>query len=350
MSHINKTQRHQIFRDVLKGVSRSFYLTLRVLPAAVREPIGLAYLLARAADTLADTTVLPQAQRLHYLHCFKSYISNPDAAGGCDNIQTALRDDQANQDEARLLELLPQLFVLFASQSEQDKTLIRQVVTTLTDGMVFDLNTFPAEESGEVKALQREGDLEHYTYMVAGCVGEFWTAISMAHVNALAHWDKQKLVGQGIRFGKGLQLTNILRDLPRDLRIGRCYLPQAWLDEHGLCVEDLFDASNSAKARPLLLKGIVSAMQHFEAAEQYVLAIPPYCIRLRLAALWPMMIGLATLEKIAINASWLDVNSIIKVNRRWVYKMMLKSLLMVCSNNGVRSMLGTIRARAASAA
>ena len=40
--------------DLLRGVSRSFYLSLRILPAALREPIGLAYLLARAADTVAD--------------------------------------------------------------------------------------------------------------------------------------------------------------------------------------------------------------------------------------------------------------------------------------------------------
>ena len=52
MSGINKAERQQLFRDILKGVSRSFYLTLRVLPAELREPIVLAYLLARAADTL----------------------------------------------------------------------------------------------------------------------------------------------------------------------------------------------------------------------------------------------------------------------------------------------------------
>ena len=33
--------------ELLKQTSRSFYLTLRVLPAAVRPQIGLAYLLAR---------------------------------------------------------------------------------------------------------------------------------------------------------------------------------------------------------------------------------------------------------------------------------------------------------------
>ena len=38
---------------VLKRVSRSFYLSLRILPRSLRTPIGLAYLFARAADTIA---------------------------------------------------------------------------------------------------------------------------------------------------------------------------------------------------------------------------------------------------------------------------------------------------------
>lgn len=336
MSQINQAERQQLFTDILKGVSRSFYLTLRILPDSVREPIGLAYLLARAADTLADTTVLPQDKRLHHLHCFKSYISNPNAAGACESIQAALQGTLDNQDETQLLELLPQLFALFASQPEPDKSLIRQVVSTLTDGMVFDLQTFPPEESGEIKTLQQEVELDQYTYMVAGCVGEFWTEISVAHIDALSNWDKQKLTGLGVQFGKGLQMTNILRDLPRDLRIGRCYLPQAWLDQHQLSVEQLLDKSNSSKAKPLLQQGVATARQHFEAAEQYVLAIPRRCIRMRLAALWPLMIGLATLEKLSASNSWLDKETTIKVERRWVYRMMLKSLIMVSSNGALR--------------
>ena len=45
--------------SLLKSVSRSFYLTLRVLPTGMRDPVGLAYLLARAADTIADTSLIP---------------------------------------------------------------------------------------------------------------------------------------------------------------------------------------------------------------------------------------------------------------------------------------------------
>lgn len=345
MSHIDKTERRRLFRDILKGVSRSFYLTLRVLPGSVREPIGLAYLLARAADTLADTTVLPQNQRLHYLHCFKDYISNPAAAGRCEEIRCVLQDTLANPDEVRLLARLPQLFALFAAQPEPDRKLIRQVITMLTEGMVFDLNTFASEESGEIRALQQQSELDRYTYLVAGCVGEFWTAMSMAHVPALAHWNRETLTEQGVRFGKGLQLINILRDLPRDLRIGRCYLPQAWLDQRQLGMAQLLEPAISLQAKPLLDQGIALALQYFEAAEHYVLAIPRRCLRLRLAALWPLMIGLATLERLSLSEHWLDVNTTIKVERRRIYAMMLESLLLVVSNTALQRWIISTRKR-----
>ena len=326
-----------LFQDVLKGVSRSFYLTLRILPLAVREPIALAYLLARAADTLADTTVLPSEQRLLQLHRFKALVAQPDRAGDCSDIQSALQGQLDNQDEQRLLALLPKLFELLALQTQQDQALIRQVVAILTDGMVFDLDSFPAEESGEILALQRQDELDRYTYLVAGCVGEFWTQVSMAHVTALSHWDSNRLTELGVAYGQGLQMTNILRDLPRDLRIGRCYLPQAWLEQHQLSIELLLDKSNSELARPLLQQGIGLALQQFEAAQDYVLAIPRHCIRLRLAALWPLLIGLGTLAKLSASNHWLDVDATIKVDRNWVYKMMLKSLFMVGSNSLLRS-------------
>src|SRR5262245_30415055 len=59
---------------LLKATSRSFYLTLRVLPGAIRPQIGLAYLLARTTDTIADTEILPVEQRLAALQKLRARI------------------------------------------------------------------------------------------------------------------------------------------------------------------------------------------------------------------------------------------------------------------------------------
>ncbi len=335
----------QQLNELLRGVSRSFYLTLRVLPASIRRQIGLAYLLARAADTLADSTILPPQQRLAALQLFQQQLGGAINAVALAEIDAQLLGKLKNLDEALLLQQLPQIFALLEQQSTADRGRIENVVTTLTGGMIYDLTTFPLEESGEVRALQRWEDLDDYTYRVAGCVGEFWTEISIAHLPPLRRWDRQHYAQLGICFGKGLQLTNILRDLPRDLRLGRCYLPQQWLQPYGLSVAMLQDAANNAAAQPLLHAGIEQARSHFAAATEYVTAIPRRCIRLRLAALWPLLIGLATLSKLAATTQWLDVNQVVKVERRWVYRMMLLSLFAVASNTLIRRWAGRLEGR-----
>src|SRR2546427_7730419 len=64
----------QLLTSLLKEVSRSFYLTLRVLPGKIRPQIGLAYLLARTTDTIADTELVPLEQRLQAMAVFRERI------------------------------------------------------------------------------------------------------------------------------------------------------------------------------------------------------------------------------------------------------------------------------------
>ena len=61
---------------LLKGVSRSFYLSVRFLPRRIRMAIALGYLLARASDTIADTNQLPPAERIEFLKRFLGSVSN----------------------------------------------------------------------------------------------------------------------------------------------------------------------------------------------------------------------------------------------------------------------------------
>jgi farnesyl-diphosphate farnesyltransferase len=140
-------------------------------------------------------------------------------------------------------------------------------------------------------------------------------------------------------------MTNVLRDVPKDLRLGRCYFPQDQLEALGITPESLLDPRTANTARPLLVDGIRIAMDHFEAAEEYVLSIPRRYIRLRLAALWPVLIGLATLAELARNDDWLDPNQPSKVTRSWVYGMMARSLPAAPSNSLLRSWIGRLRRR-----
>jgi len=322
----------ELLGPLLRDVSRSFYLTLRVLPAALRVPVGLAYLLARAADTIADTQLLPPRRRLELLLAFRAQVHGPADDQQLHEIELALTEHQKDSSERLLLQALVPAVRLLNRLWEADRAEVRAVVTTLTQGMEMDLTTFPLETSGEVAALRNLEELERYIYLVAGCVGEFWTRITMAHTPALRGWDAGAMCACGVRFGKALQLTNVLRDCPRDLRIGRCYFPRDLLAKAGLRPEDLLKAENSARARPILCKLLLVALDHYREALRYTLAIPRRCVRLRLACLWPMLIGLPTLGQLARKPVWLEVERPVRVAQAFVNRMLVLSVPGVLSN------------------
>ena len=83
-------------------------------------------------------------------------------------------------------------------------------------------------------------------------------------------------------------------------------VPRALLQRFNLSPEDLRDPTQRRRARPVLdeLRGL--ALAHIDAAFPYVMAVPRREPRLRLAALWPLWIGLATLEKLAAADDPLD--------------------------------------------
>jgi farnesyl-diphosphate farnesyltransferase len=103
----------------------------------------------------------------------------------------------------------------------------------------MDLHHFPEETAVIVRALPDLPTLDLYTYYVAGVVGEFWTKLHIAHLPALRHCNSDALCRLGINFGKGLQLTNILKDLAKDFHHGRCYLPQEQLARLHVHVNEL---------------------------------------------------------------------------------------------------------------
>ena len=153
LPQVSSSQQRQLLNDLLKGISRSFYLTIRVLPASMRRPVGLAYLLARAADTIVDTKLVAPERRLELLLSFKQQVAGPADRERLERIGRGLSENQSITHERDLLNKLPVAFSLLESTPEPDLSLIRRVLTTLTQGMEADLKAFPLEGPTPVAAL-----------------------------------------------------------------------------------------------------------------------------------------------------------------------------------------------------
>ncbi|PTB18102.1 farnesyl-diphosphate farnesyltransferase [Trinickia symbiotica] len=334
---MRNSDRAFLLGPLLKGVSRSFYLTLRVLPKGMREPVGLAYLLARAADTIADTSLIEPAQRLALLHELREQVNGASDDGAfARRLAGEVAARQTQSDEKVLLESLEPALHILAQLKESDREAVRGVVMTLTSGMEFDLRTFPDERSGCLAALAEPAELDRYTYLVAGCVGEFWTKMTYAYAPRSLAGDPALAIERGVRFGKALQLTNVLRDCAKDLRIGRCYLPTTMLSRYAITPEDLKLPGACARARPLMLELVGVALEHYRAALDYTFAISAWSIRLRLACLWPIFIGLETLQLLVNNENWLDPAKPSKVPRARVYEIMARSMATVAWTRALR--------------
>ena len=228
--------------------------------------------------------------------------------------------------ERKLLERAEEAVAAMPRFNEADQQRIREVLNTITSGQQLDLKRFVGASEKNIIALKDEAELDDYTYRVAGCVGEFWTRMCRAYEFPRAKLDEKALLAQSVRFGKGLQLVNILRDVPADLRNGRCYLPGDQLSAAGLTPADLLEVKNEARFHPVYDKYATLAGEHLAAGWEYTNSLPRRCIRVRLACAWPVLIGIRTL-KLLRGGRVLDPDERIKVSRSEVKNLLARSVI-----------------------
>ena len=308
----------------MRQVSRSFHLSLKFLPGAVREPISLAYLLARTSDTIADTNWLPLEDRLDALELFARRV----AGSGPSPIDFShLSANQGDPAERVLLQRTGDSLALLGELRESDRQLVRQVLATIVSGQELDLKRFANASESQIVGLSSAGALEDYTYRVAGCVGEFWTRICFADLAPRCDLDEPGMIGLGVSYGKGLQLVNILRDLPRDLRQGRCYLPANQLASAGLTPAKLLNPVNEATLRPVYDAWLDQAQRHLRDGWAYTNHYPRSLARVRISCALPVLIGLRTLRLLRTGPV-LDPDHCIKIPRWAVRNLVLQTFLL----------------------
>lgn len=299
----------------------------------MQYPVGLAYLLARIADTIVDDRFNNNKSKLERLLELRVQINK--TGDSKDTKIMTFRTGEKNESvkENQIIEKLPLVLKAIDDLEKNDAIEVINLVDTITSGMELELSTFFEHQTDEnIIAIPTMQDQEKYIYLVAGCVGEFWTNMTIRHTSSLSRHDTDYMRTLGVNFGKALQLTNIIRDVPTDIRSGRCYIPASELSNYGLSPKDLLADKTNKRTQLLLYANIHRVLTYYIDAQSYVLALPRSNIRLRLAAIWPLTFGLATLSKISTGSNWLNPTISSKIHRLSIYKMILISMLTVQSN------------------
>ncbi|MBN8421294.1 MAG: squalene/phytoene synthase family protein [Verrucomicrobia bacterium] len=282
--------------QLLASVSRSFYLTLKALPKELREPISLAYLLARTADTIADTALVSAAVRLDCLERYRALVrGDGDAQSLANTLLTQFCTQQSDDAERRLMEKFADGIAWLRTMQPVPLAAIQSVLEHIIDGQMLDIRRFPAD--GRLRSLASAEELDQYAWLVAGCVGEFWTQLCATELPGSLDPSVTTTQMQewGARMGKGLQLINILRDIGEDTRDGRCYLP---------CQPEDIQTEWSL--------WLETCTEHLECGLRYVQHVIHG--KLRYATALPLLLGIQTVAKMR-STPWEKIQQGVKISR-----------------------------------
>jgi farnesyl-diphosphate farnesyltransferase len=317
---------------LLPRVSRTFALNIRILPGELRPAITTAYLLFRLADTIEDAPGLEPADRTELFDAFLDRLEGGAPLRLPEETALRLREGIPPGENA-LLASAERVFGAFGSLPERTRAIVTSHVAETAQGM--DRFARDRTERGLFR-LQTWKDLDEYCYYVAGTIGIMLTRLFAEHLPRVADTDTKKLTALATSFGRGLQLTNILKGVGPDRNEGRVYLPAEALARHGGSPEQLLEPWNRGAVLAVASEIVPRALQDLEDALRYTTLLPRREPRVRLFCLWPLFTAVRTLALIANGGDFVDPRRQPRISRGALYREMALSVGQVFSNATLR--------------
>jgi len=314
-------------KRILKDVSRTLYLSINILPEPLKTSMALGYLVARTMDTVVDCPEIEPGAKREMLTLLRGLENPANALALAGRIKQAARH-VPNQKEKALLAKFEKIAGLYASFPEQELVQLKALVNGVACGMEMDLEIF----GPSLAALSTDAQLERYCAFIGGEPGVFWARLYRETIrrNNINFGRSLSETDAGL-IGSALQITNILKDMSADLRIGRCYLPQSDLDRAGLKAAELLKPETMAALRPVINKWILWAVTRLDRSEKFLSSIPKTEMALRAAFIWPVYWSMDTLQAVA-KANLLEPSDRPKIRRSCVYSTIASTPVQLLSN------------------
>jgi farnesyl-diphosphate farnesyltransferase len=295
---------------LLDRVSRTFALTIPQLPPPLRVTVGNAYLLCRIIDTIEDEPTLRPEHKRQLSERFTAVV-----AGDADPVAFAARlgsclSDRTPHGERVLVEATPQVVALMHGFGAVQRAAIERCVRIMANGM----SEF--QERRPTQGLADLAEMERYCYVVAGVVGEMLTDLFCDHCPEIAPRAPQLRL-LAVRFGQGLQMTNILKDIWDDCSRSVCWLPRTVFARHGVDLAMLSPNVHRLEMAAGVEELVAVAHAQLAAALEFVLMIPPRERGIRIFCLWAIGMALLTLRRIRAHPGFRDGREV-KISRHSV--------------------------------
>ena len=307
--------------EMLEGVSRTFALTIPQLPPGLCRVVSNAYLLCRIVDTIEDEPGLSGARKNHFCQQFLRTLDGAKSAEPFSRQLCASLSSRTSPAEHELIRNVPRVLRITRSFSGPQREALQRCVRTMAKGMAqFQLRS-------EKHGLQSLEELDQYCYFVAGVVGQMLTRLFCLHSPEIAK-NHDALMALAISFGQGLQMTNILKDVWEDYRLGACWLPRRIFAEEGFDLKDLTTERDRQGFEHGIRRLIGISHGHLRNALAYSLLIPKNEIGIRNFCLWTIGLAVLTLRKINSHIHYTD-GSEVKISKRSVKGTILATRLTV---------------------
>lgn len=194
---------------VARDSGSNFYWSFFFLPKAKRSAILVVYAFSRLVDDAVDEAADESSARKE-LALWRRRLA-------------ACYGEGAASAEGVPHPLLPEL-----KKTVENFGIPRSYFDDLLAGMEMDLSK---------KRYATFAELETYCYHVAGTVGLL--------CNHLFGYDEEAARRYAVLLGKAFQLTNIIRDVGKDARLGRIYLPAEEMQRFGVEEKDVMEGRRS---------------------------------------------------------------------------------------------------------
>lgn len=276
-------------KAILGSVSRTFALTIPLLPPAIEVVVGNTYLLCRIVDTIEDAAELSPTEKQNLSKLFlDAVLGDIPVTAFVTPCLDALRG-YSNVDELDLIAHTPTVLRILHTFPARDQKAIGRCILIMSSGM----SHFHHRQNQY--GLKDLVEFEEYCYVVAGVVGELLTTIFGHYSPEFAKHIRghEKLA---LAFGQALQMTNILKDSPEDRARGVSWQP-----------------AQMSQAELLQI-----AYEKLQDSLSYILLIPKKEIGMRRFCFLAFGLAVMTLEKIATRKEFSN-KSELKLSRNTVW-------------------------------
>jgi farnesyl-diphosphate farnesyltransferase len=316
-------------REILPAVSRTFALSIRILPGELGRAVLVAYLLCRIADTVEDEPTLAAERKAALLDLFVAALDAPDPARAADRYVAASQDVGGDAAHVRLNRHADLVLREFHALPPVSRGHVRRWVAEMVAGM----RTFALRYPRGIR-IQSLDEYREYCYYVAGTVGYMLTDLWHEHSATIGAARYRQLRERCRAFAEALQTVNILKDVTRDAtHENSIYIPEELLRAHGSSHDTLLRGDGVRQTREALVALGRLAATDLDHAEAYLLMVPRRAIAIRLFCALPLLFACATLRD--LRRAWHSSSSDpapVKISRREVKTLTILGVLGIASN------------------